>query len=183
MGEIQIMDPTDTIIVASTGLYSTVLARAQEKVNNARISDRNFIQDIKDTLDFRVEYQGNTYTVSYINGRKDIALANMLDQEYISNQEAKQAFIKGLDYSFKSSKFNIEAPHFVHWITEILEETYDTETLFKGGFTVKTTLDLDIQKQAEEFITANYGNIQEFEGNNQAMIYLDSQNGDILAYI
>lgn len=53
----------------------------------------------------------------------------MYDDGYINEPELKNAFIKGLDYTFKKHKFEIKAPHFVHWVIERLEQEYDKETL------------------------------------------------------
>lgn len=53
----------------------------------------------------------------------------MLEDGYISDTELKKALIDGLDYTFQSSAFAINAPHFVHWVTELLEQEYDKELL------------------------------------------------------
>jgi len=75
------------------------------------------------------------------------------------------------------------APHFVQWVIEELEKEYDKDTLFKGGIIVKTTLDLDQQLLAEESLAGNLAVLQENGANNSSMIYLDSTNGDVLAYV
>lgn len=56
----------------------------------------------------------------------------MFEDKYISDQQLKSAFIEGFNYQFKTHKFEILAPHFVHWIIELLEQNYDKETLQKG---------------------------------------------------
>ncbi len=56
----------------------------------------------------------------------------MLEDGYISDVELKTALIGGLDYVFQSSAFAINAPHFVHWVTELLEQEYDKELLQEG---------------------------------------------------
>lgn len=53
----------------------------------------------------------------------------------------------------------------------------------KGGFTVKTTLDLNIQKIAEAAIQANNPALQDNGANNSSMLYVDTKNGDVLAYV
>jgi len=40
-----------------------------------------------------------------------------------------------------------------------------------------------MQKMAEEALAANVGVMQENGANNSSMIYLDSTNGDVLAYV
>lgn len=53
----------------------------------------------------------------------------MFEDGYISDTELKKALIDGLDYTFQSSAFAINAPHFVHRVTELLEQEYDKELL------------------------------------------------------
>ncbi|MBP7842317.1 hypothetical protein KA037_06810 [Patescibacteria group bacterium] len=134
-------------------------------------------------LDFTVEYQGQEYDVQYNNGRKDLVLTRMFEDEYISDQQLKSAFIEGLNYQFKTHKFEILAPHFVHWIIELLEQNYDKETLQKGGFTVKTTLNLEAQREAERLLSNIQSDRQLYGASNKSMVYLDSTNGDVLAYV
>jgi len=44
-------------------------------------------------------------------------------------------------------------------------------------------LDLNIQKIAEDALQANNPALQDNGANNSSMIYLDTKNGDILAYV
>jgi hypothetical protein len=55
----------------------------------------------------------------------------MYDEGYIDQLLLKRAFVSGLDYSFEEGSIEIKAPHFVHWIQEILEEEYEQEVLMK----------------------------------------------------
>lgn len=49
--------------------------------------------------------------------------------------------------------------------------------------TIKTTLDLDAQEIAEKSITDNIATINGYGANNSSLIYLDSLNGDVIAYV
>lgn len=53
----------------------------------------------------------------------------------------------------------------------------------KEGFVIRTTLDLKLQKVAEDALTANNGVLQKNGATDSSMIYLDSTNGDVLAYV
>lgn len=48
---------------------------------------------------------------------------------------------------------------------------------------VKTTLDYEIQKLAENSLTSNKATFFENGATNGSMLYVDSQNGDVLAYV
>ena len=64
-----------------------------------------------------------------------------------------------------------------------LEKEYDQETLKNWWLTVKTSLDLDIQEIAESSLKNNKSALEVYGASNEAMIYLDSTNWDILAYV
>lgn len=46
----------------------------------------------------------------------------MYEDGYIDAQQAKDAFIEGLTYQFKTARIDIKAPHFVFWVIEWLKE-------------------------------------------------------------
>ncbi|MBR7036971.1 hypothetical protein IKI14_03775 [bacterium] len=48
----------------------------------------------------------------------------MYEDDYITEEDYKNAEIEALNIEFKSASFAIKAPHFVFWIKELLEEQY-----------------------------------------------------------
>jgi membrane peptidoglycan carboxypeptidase len=55
----------------------------------------------------------------------------MYEDEYITEQELKDAIIQGITIQFRKNVMEIKAPHFVWWIIEELEAKYGTGTLSK----------------------------------------------------
>lgn len=53
----------------------------------------------------------------------------------------------------------------------------------KGGLTIKTTLDPAAQDIAEKSVIDNIATINGYGANNSSLVYLDSRNGDVLAYV
>lgn len=160
--------------------FTDILARADfsnKKNNNAAIK---FIDGI---WSFTINVGGANLDVQYKNGRKDLALNRMYEDGHITDQEFKNAIIGGITLQFQKNSFPIKAPHFVQWIIERLEEEYGTWTITKWGFTVKTTLDLKIQEVAEQALRDNSAILQDNGANNSAMLYMDTKNGDVLAYV
>ncbi len=143
----------------------------------------SFSKYIKWLIDFSVYYDWVKYNVEYSLGRKDFALSRMFEDEYITEEQLIEAFLDWLEMKFENGWFPIEAPHFVMRVTEILEQEYDEETLMNGWLVVKTTLDMDIQDIAEQALLNNVDALDMYGATNEAMIYLDSQNWDVLAYI
>jgi membrane peptidoglycan carboxypeptidase len=83
-------------------------------------------------------------------GRQGLVLDLMVRDGYITPQQAKEA--RGERLAYASTPFPIEAPHFVMWVEGQVEELVGAEAFHKGGLQVTTTLDLDIQRRAEEII-------------------------------
>jgi penicillin-binding protein 1A len=187
MGEFVVTDSRDNVVVPTTGLQELIITQASQAILDANVKGKNegneFIKFVQWLLDFSVDYQWQQYDVQYTNGRKDLVLTRMFEDKYISDQQLKSAFIEGFNYQFKTHKFEILAPHFVHWIIELLEQNYDKETLQKGWFTVKTTLDLEAQREAERLLSNIQSDRQLYGASNKSMVYLDSTNGDVLSYV
>lgn len=80
-------------------------------------------------------------------------------------------------------RINIEAPHFVFYVKEILEKQYGAEALENGGFKIYTTLDYDMQKRAEETIRQGMENSVRYNASNGALVAVNPKNGELLAMV
>ena len=107
----------------------------------------------------------------------------MFEDWYIDESQYKSAEIESLSTEFKSASFSIKAPHFVFWVRELLEEMYWEDAVLEGGLIVKTSLDYDIQKTAEEAFRNNVRTLYENWANNSSMLYVNTDNWDVLAYV
>ncbi|NSW75442.1 MAG: PBP1A family penicillin-binding protein, partial [Candidatus Atribacteria bacterium] len=67
------------------------------------------------------------------------------------------------------------APHFIDYILKELGKNFDERTIFSGGLKVYTTLDIDLQKTANQVLQEG-----EYEG---AILCIDPQNGYIKAMV
>ncbi len=85
--------------------------------------------------------------------------------------------------TFTPNKQDIQAPHFVMYIREKLIEEYGEEMVLKGGLTVKTTLDLDIQKIAEKVAMEEIEKLKNLNVKNAGVIVLNPQSNEILAMV
>jgi len=112
-----------------TEAYSRVANAINGIKISSNVSSNDVLKSLENTTSFSLSYEGRNFDVQYVSGRKDLALTRMLEDDYISDIELKKALIDGLDYVFQSSAFAINAPHFVHWVTELLEKEYDKELI------------------------------------------------------
>ena len=120
----------------------------------------------------------------YKKGRKDLVLQRLLDLDKITDAQFYQAWSDGVSLEFKRGVSDIRAPHFVFYVREQVEAKYGDEFLSQGGLQIYTTLDPEIQTQAESTIkikTEGYNNV--YGAENVAMTALNPDNGEILAYV
>jgi membrane peptidoglycan carboxypeptidase len=115
--------------------------------------------------------------------RRAQVLDLMLKRGKVSLLEAYAAKLEPLKLA--PQRFPIEAPHFVlDYLQPQLEELLGREALYRGGLSITTTLDLDLEKQAEAALEKW---ISEFEatsnGHNGALVAIDPHTGEILAYV
>ncbi len=117
-------------------------------------------------------------------GRQKYILDLMVEQGYITKEEAEEAKAIDIMSRIVPRRENILAPHFVMYVKEILTEKYGEKTVDQGGLKVYTTLDLDKQKIAEEAIAKNIEkNVEKYNAYNAALVALDPKTGEILAMV
>lgn len=106
--------------------------------------------------------------------RKNIILKRMLDLGYIKEDEYQRARDEQIGLS-ENRETQVNAPYFSSYIRTKLLDQYGVNMVFKGGLKIYTTLDLDIQKKAEEaFLKSNR------EG---ALIAIEPKTGYIKAMV
>jgi 1A family penicillin-binding protein len=115
-------------------------------------------------------------------GRQQYILDLMVEQKYITAAEAEEA--KNYELNFTAQYTDIEAPHFVMYVKELLTEKYGDRVVEEGGLKVITTLDYDKQKIAEEAIAEQAPkNEERYNAENAALVAIDTKTGQILAMV
>ncbi len=112
--------------------------------------------------------------------RQHLVLDAMFREGYITQEEIVAAKAEELHYA--PVRYDIEAPHFVMYVRQILEERYGSDLLYQGGLKVYTTLDLDLQHTAEDIAREHIAELQADDRNasNAAMVSLKPATGEIL---
>lgn len=158
-----------------------------DAINKADFSDKkswnSSVNLLKWLWSFNLIVDWKEYFITFYNWRKDVVLSRMFEDDYITEEEYKQAEIESLAVEFKSASFSIKAPHFVFWIRELLEEKYWEDAVLEWGLIVKTSLDYNIQQMAEEAFKNNVRTLYENGANNSSMLYVNTDNWDVLAYV
>ena len=84
--------------------------------------------------------------------RRNLVLQVMNEQGYISDEDLEKAKAEPLPEKEAVAEGDKPALYFIEHIRRILEPKYGTETLWKGGLNIYTTLDIDQQIQAEKIM-------------------------------
>jgi len=113
--------------------------------------------------------------------RQAEVLRRMTEDGYISPLQAEEAKAKTLQYAI--SKTDIQAPHFVFFVRDLLYEKYGVETVEKGGLRVTTTLDLDLQNAAQASLSSEVNKLKRHNISNGAALITKPNTGEILAMI
>lgn len=117
-----------------------------------------------------------------LDSRKNTVLDLMLQQGYINQQQHDQA--KAEKVTFLQNTNSIKAPHFVFYIQNYLEQKYGQDAVESGGLQVYTTLDPNLQNDAEQAIN-DYAasNEKKYKADNEALVAIDPNTGQILAMV
>ena len=122
----------------------------------------------------------------YAKERQKIALDRLAQEGYITQTEAAAAYADTLDIRTSMLKrYDIVAPHFAMYVRKQLEDRYGAELLYRGGLKVYTTVDLDVQRIAEEEARAQVVALQEQEKDvsNAAVVVTRARTGEILGMV
>jgi len=115
--------------------------------------------------------------------RKDYVLERMFQEGYIDKEQMEKAKEKTVKFSTPTT---IKAPHFVLYIIEnYLKPKYgqDLEYLKENGVRVITSLDWDLQEEAEKQIKEGALKNRTYNANNAALVAIDPSNGEVLAMV
>lgn len=113
--------------------------------------------------------------------RQKWVLDRMVDLGFIGKDESSQALSATLDLKPQSN--NILAPHFVFYVRKFLSEQLGARVVSQGGLKITTTLDYDIQKEAEKIVKEEIENLASLSVGNGAAMITDAKTGQILSMV
>lgn len=133
--------------------------------------------------------QAPTYLSPYGNNtadldqRKNNVLASMLSNNLITQEEYDAGRAEEVTF-LPQAITGIRAPHFVMFIREQLAEQYGEEALSERGLRVITTLDYELQAEAERIVAETaISNTERFNASNAGLVATDPQTGDLLVMV
>ena len=123
--------------------------------------------------------------------RQGLALQAMVEAGEITQAEADAAFAEELNLSASvAERFDVlTAPHFALYVLEQIKNRYNTTEdpfyIWRKGLTVYTTLDVELQKYAEQVAREQVAVMEEQGKNadNASVVAIKNDTGEILAMV
>lgn len=151
-----------------------------KKVNELNLAQSAFLAGLPQSPSLYSPFSGNDYYI----GRSEAVLKRMVEDKYITKEDAEKALKEIKGFSFKRDNLTgINAPHFVMYVKDLLAEQFGENMVTTGGLQVTTSLDYDIQKKAEEIVKDEVDKLKEYKVSNGAAVVVDPKTGEILAMI
>ena len=122
--------------------------------------------------------------------RRNIVLQQMLSMEIISTDEYRQAVKAEIVLADQNKSLN-RAPYFVEYVKKKMEKLLGASKIYKGGISIYTTLNLDLQEAAQTAVDDGLRSLQSrMNANNilptdpqAALVGIDIESGGILAMV
>jgi 1A family penicillin-binding protein len=115
--------------------------------------------------------------------RKNIVLDRMAELNFITDDQSKGAKEEKVKFIPKSEQ-GMRAPHFVMHVLQQLSDMYGEDFIKTNGLKVITSLDLSLQKAAEDTIKAYAPVIEKnYNASNEGLVAIDPKTGQILAMV
>jgi 1A family penicillin-binding protein len=115
--------------------------------------------------------------------RSEQVLRRMVEDGYISTEESEKAFEEIKNYKFNENKSKNTAPHFIHWLKDILEERYGEAAIEGGGLKITSTLDMKMQNEVQTIVGEEIDKAEKLSISNGAALVIDPRNGQVLAMV
>jgi penicillin-binding protein 1C len=122
-----------------------------------------------------------TYTLS--TERSCIVVSTAVQPVCVDAVAAARALDEIDKYNFVPPVNAFTSPHWVTYIRALLEAQFDPQTIYHSGFTVYTTLDPDLQAQAEQIVKQQVSTLASKNVTDAALTAIRPATGEILAMV
>jgi membrane peptidoglycan carboxypeptidase len=115
--------------------------------------------------------------------RQRYVLEQMRKYRYITDEEVEAAWAEPLQIrEDQRTSYLRAAPHFTLFVQDYLAENFGPDAIY-AGLEVYTTIDLDLQAEAEAVIAQGVNFLRQYERNNAATVAITPWNGEILCMV
>jgi penicillin-binding protein 1A len=127
------------------------------------------------------EFYGRKEHASSTKARRDYILQAMVDRGWLTAKQGRAAIASKLGVSWEAERqgiANSRAPYFLEKVRQYLVARYGAEAVNLGGLRVRTTLDLEMQRQAEAAVDRA---LDVPEAPRAALVAIDPRTGAVRA--
>jgi len=121
--------------------------------------------------------------------RMKVVLGRLFEEKYITAEEYNQTVRTGFSIAPVLPSRD-PAPYFTEEVRKQLEERFGANLVYRGGITVQTTLDLDLQEAAEEAVAEGLGRYEDRHPSasddppvQASLLAMDPLTGKVLAHV
>ena len=150
------------------------------------LAQASMLAAIPQAPSFYSPYATDTFDKNALLDRQRYILKQMVDQKLVTQAQADEAKKVDIIASVKplQPKYQgIQAPYFVLAAKDELERTYLGKTSSLGGWKINTTLNVDLQKLAEDNVAKGLPQIIRQGGDDAAFVAEDVKTGEIVASV
>ncbi len=115
--------------------------------------------------------------------RQRYVLEQMRKYRYITREQLESAWAEPLQIREEPRTSILRAaPHFTLFVQEHLREQYGDNAIY-AGLEVYTSIDLDLQAEAEAIVAQGVEEMRQYDRNNAALVVLRPWSGEVLAMV
>jgi penicillin-binding protein 1A len=112
--------------------------------------------------------------------RRDVCLSKMYQQGYITSQELQDALSAPLVLAEARAEEDVKVPYWIEMIREQLVNKYGSSRVLGGGLRVYTSIDLELQKAAEDAVAQI---LDQPSDPSAALVCVDVRTGRLVAMV
>jgi penicillin-binding protein 1A len=114
--------------------------------------------------------------------RRDLVLKKMLQQGYLGRADYEQARAQPLPTAatIQPPSLDSKSPYFTSWVQAQVVERFGAAKAFAGGLKIRTTLDLDLQRTAEQAVGDH---LSDPGGPAATLVAIDNATGAVRAMV
>ncbi|MFZ5376710.1 MAG: PBP1A family penicillin-binding protein [Patescibacteria group bacterium] len=166
------------------------IGTAAEIYFNKSVSDLNLVESA-----FLAGLPQRPSAYSPYSGKKDAegeplwkmrtrgVLMRMKEDGYITDLAYEEAMGQVETLTFEKTAVEIKSPHFVFYVKDQLSEMFGEDLVEKGGLSVTTTLDLELQQQAQQIVAEEIEAVEKYKISNGSAMVLNPETGEIISMV
>lgn len=113
--------------------------------------------------------------------RQELILDLMVKAGFVTRAQAASA--KAEKIILRENRYDVQAPHFVQFVLDQLRENYSDQFISSAGLKIYTTLDLDLQEEAQNIARRHVAELSDHFITNASVVALDPRTGEIVVML